>query len=118
MDLSFESAGVILGSVLNTVKSVNKGQPRESQNMAFLDRWSLFGGYIALFFQGRGTDVWPLFTGWSLFGGGLSYRFDCTYNSSLFMLLLIFELFLLIILVEYPYFIRTEKAPIKSFGQN
>ena len=62
-----------------TVKPVNKGQRRETQNIAFIDMWSLFGVYIALFFQRRGTDVWPLFTGWSLFRGGLSYRFDCTY---------------------------------------
>ena len=24
-----------------------------------------------LFYQGRFIEVWPLFTGWSLFGGGL-----------------------------------------------
>ena len=54
-----------------TVKPVNKGHPRETQNMAFIDRWSLFRGYIALFYQRGGTEVCPLFTGWSLFGGGL-----------------------------------------------
>ena len=39
--------------------------------MAFLDKWSLFGGYFVIFNQGRVTEVWPLFTGWSLFGGDL-----------------------------------------------
>ena len=34
------------------------------------------GGYIVLFNQGRVTEVWPLFTGWSLYGGGLEHRFD------------------------------------------
>ena len=38
--------------------------------MVFIDKWSLFRGYIVLFNQGRVTEVWPLFTVWSLFGGG------------------------------------------------
>ena len=38
--------------------------------MVFLDKWPLFGGYIVLFNQGRVTEEWPLFTGWSLVGGG------------------------------------------------
>ena len=50
---------------------MNKGHPRERQNMVFIDKWSLFGGNFVLFYQGRVTEVWPLFTGWSLFGGGL-----------------------------------------------
>ena len=39
--------------------------------MVFIDKWSLFGGYIVLFNQGKVTEVWPLFAGWSLFEGGL-----------------------------------------------
>ena len=35
--------------------------------MVFIDKLSLFEGYIVLFNQGRVTEVWPLFTGWSLF---------------------------------------------------
>ena len=54
-----------------TVKPVNKGHPRERHHMVFIDKWSLFGGYIVLFNQGYVTEVWPLFTGWPLFGGGL-----------------------------------------------
>ena len=38
----------------NTVKLVNKGQPRERPNMVFIDSWSLFGGYIVLFYHGKG----------------------------------------------------------------
>ena len=34
--------------------------------MAFIDKWSLFGGYIILFNQGKVTTVWLLFAGWSL----------------------------------------------------
>ena len=54
-----------------TIKPVNKTLPRERQNIAFIDKWSLFGGYFILFYQGRAIEVWPLFTGWSLFRGGL-----------------------------------------------
>ena len=32
---------------------------------------SIFRGYFLLFYQGRVTEVWPLFTGWPLFGVGL-----------------------------------------------
>ena len=45
--------------------------------MVFVDKWSLFGGYIILFNQGRVTEMWPIFTGWPLFRVGLSRRFDC-----------------------------------------
>ena len=55
----------------NTVKSVNKGHPRDRQHMVFIDKWPLFGGYIVLFNQRKVTEVWPLFTGWSLCRGGL-----------------------------------------------
>ena len=54
-----------------TVKPVNKGHSRERQNMVFIDKWSLFGGYNCLFYKRVVIDVWPLFTGWSLFRGGL-----------------------------------------------
>ena len=46
-----------------TVKPVNKGHQRERQHMVFIDKWSLFGGYFVLFYQGRVVAVWPLFTG-------------------------------------------------------
>ena len=29
------------------VKPVNKGHPMEKQNLIFIDKWSLYGGYIA-----------------------------------------------------------------------
>ena len=54
-----------------TIKPVNKGHPRERQNMVLIDKWSLFAGYIVLLYKGRVIEVWPLFTGWSLFRGGL-----------------------------------------------
>ena len=56
---------------LSTVNLVNKGHPRERQNMVVIDKWPLFGGYFVLFNQWRVIGVWSLFTGWSLFGGGL-----------------------------------------------
>ena len=43
--------------------------PREKQNMVFIDKWSVFGGFFILFYQGRVVEVF--FTGWSLFRGGL-----------------------------------------------
>ena len=52
--------------VNSTVNPVNKGHPRERQKKAFIDKWSLFGGYFALFYQRRFIEVWPIFTGWSL----------------------------------------------------
>ena len=39
--------------------------------MAFTDKWPLFGGYFVLFSEGQIIEVWRLFRGWSLFGGGL-----------------------------------------------
>ena len=44
---------------LFTVKPVYKlkGQPWERQHMVFIDKLSLFGGYIVLFNQGRVTEV-------------------------------------------------------------
>ena len=54
-----------------TVKPVNKGHPREEKNMVFINKWSLFGGYFVLFYQVTVIEVWPLFTGWSLFRCGL-----------------------------------------------
>ena len=50
---------------------MNNGHQMERQNMAFIGKWSLFGGHFDLFYQGRVIEVWPLFTGWSLFGGDL-----------------------------------------------
>ena len=50
---------------------MNKGHPREGQHIVFIAKWPLFGGYIVLFYQGMVTEVWPLFTGWSLLGGSL-----------------------------------------------
>ena len=40
-----------------TVKPVNKGHPREKQNMFFIDKWSLFGGYFVSFYKGRVIEV-------------------------------------------------------------
>ena len=40
-------------------------------NMICKNKWSLFGDYYVLFNQGRVIGMWPLFTGWSLFGGDL-----------------------------------------------
>ena len=58
---------------------MNKGHPRRIHHMFFIDKWPLFRGYIVLLNQGTGSEVWPLFTGWYLFGGGLKHRFDCMY---------------------------------------
>jgi hypothetical protein len=55
-----------------TVKSVNKGHSKETQNMVFIYKWSLFGGYNGHINQCRVVEEWPLFTGWSLFWGGLT----------------------------------------------
>ena len=41
-------------SFFNTVKPVNKGHPRERHHMVFIDKWSLLGGYIVLFFIKEG----------------------------------------------------------------
>ena len=37
----------------STVKPVNKGHPREIQRMVFIDKWSLFGGYLFYFILPR-----------------------------------------------------------------
>ena len=60
-----------INTFLYTDKPVYKGHPRERQNMVFIDKQSLLGGYIVLFYQGRVSEVRPLFTGLSLFGDGL-----------------------------------------------
>ena len=54
-----------------TDKPVNKDHPQERLHMVFMDKWFLFGGFIILFNQGRVTDEWPSFLGWSLFRGDL-----------------------------------------------
>ena len=38
--------------------------------IVFIDKGPLFGGYIVLSNQGRVTEMWPLFTGWSFFRSG------------------------------------------------
>ena len=40
---------------------MNKGHPRERQKMVFIDKWSLFGGYFVLFYQGRVIEVTVFF---------------------------------------------------------
>ena len=59
-----------MGRERNPVKPVNKGQPMGRQHMVFINKWYLFGGYFVLFYQGKVIEVWPVFAGWSLFGGG------------------------------------------------
>ena len=49
--------GQKLSATLNTVKPVNKGHPSERQNIIFRDKWSLFGCYFILFYQGRVIEV-------------------------------------------------------------
>ena len=51
----------------STVKPGNKGHPRERHHMVFVDKWSLFGGYLVLFYHGRVIEKimvflrrWPL----------------------------------------------------------
>ena len=56
---------------------MNKSHPGDRQNMVFIDKWSLFGSYLVLFSQGMVIEVWPLFTGWSLYGDGLKAGYDC-----------------------------------------
>ena len=36
---------------------MNKDHPRERQNMVSIDKWSLFGGYFVLFYQGWVSEV-------------------------------------------------------------
>ena len=43
--------------IINTVKPVNKGHPRERHNIVFIDKWSLFEGFFVLFYQGRLIEV-------------------------------------------------------------
>ena len=45
------------------VKPMNKGHPRERQLVVFIDKWSLFGGYFVIFYQGVVNEVGPLLTG-------------------------------------------------------
>ena len=40
-----------------TVKPVNKGHTKERENMVFIDKWSLFGGYFVLIYQGIVIEV-------------------------------------------------------------
>ena len=35
---------------------MHKAHTKEREDMVFIDKWSLFGGYIV-------NEVWPLFTG-------------------------------------------------------
>ena len=58
-----------------TVRPVNKGHPKETEYMVFMDKWPLFGGYIVSFNQRRVTELWPSFTGWPLLEDGLKNRF-------------------------------------------
>ena len=46
---------------LNTIKPVDKGHPMERQRMVFIDKWSLFLGYIVLFNLSRLSELWPFF---------------------------------------------------------
>ena len=47
-----------------------KGHLRERQILVFIDKWALFGVFFLFHLINEGW-VWPLFTGWSLLGGGL-----------------------------------------------
>ena len=62
---------MVVKRLVYIVNPVNKGHPRERQEMVFRDKRSLFGGYIVYFKQRSVMGVWSLFTGWSLFRGGL-----------------------------------------------
>ena len=57
---------------------MNKGHPRERQNMVFIDKWSLFGGYFfyfnkegllqcGLYLQGGLYSEVTLNTGWTVY---------------------------------------------------
>ena len=61
---------------INTVKPVNKGQPRERQHMVL--NWFLFGGYFVLFFQECGLYLKGGLYSEVVFNTGLTvYRFVC-----------------------------------------
>ena len=47
--------------IQNTVKPVNKGHPLERQDMVFIDKWSLLGDNLVLFYQERFIEVWPFY---------------------------------------------------------
>ena len=72
MDLCNQEKTTLQDLFLRNIQSpVYKGHQRKRQQMALIDKWSLFGGYLVLFYQGSVIEVWPLFTGWSLFVGDL-----------------------------------------------
>ena len=50
-----------------TVKSVNKGHPRERQHMVLIDNLRL----LCFILSRKIIEVWPLYIGLSLFRGGL-----------------------------------------------
>ena len=63
---------IILTNKTNTVKPVNKGHSREGKDST----WSLYasGLYLEVMFyliKENVITMWPLFTEWSLFEGGL-----------------------------------------------
>ena len=56
-DMTFFCEVRYIFMVLNTAKPVNKGHSRERQDMVFIDKWPLFGGYFVLFYQRRVIEV-------------------------------------------------------------
>ena len=64
---------------------MNKLSPKGKTAHGPYKKWSLFGGYFVLFYQGRVIEVLPLFTGWSLIGCGL--YLEVIFNTGLNVLL-------------------------------
>ena len=48
--MSISLSRILVQSLPNTIKPVNKGHPMEIQHMVFKDKWSLFGHNFVLFF--------------------------------------------------------------------
>ena len=51
---------MVIKARLYTVKLEIKGQPREIQNLVFIDKWSFFGGFFFLINEGLSEVAWHL----------------------------------------------------------
>ena len=53
-----------------TVKLVYNNHPRDPKIVAFVDRWSLFGGHLCYKWSNWDLKTVAVVDRWSLFGGG------------------------------------------------
>ena len=66
-------------SMINTVKTVYKGQPRGITKVAFADRWPLFGASETTFRFSLDELRLVFVDRKPLYAGVVMHRFDCTY---------------------------------------